>query len=433
MALINNSSVKNNYLPVGQPFMKNSLLGNNIISVKEHNQQAVLLSLLYEGQLSRIELAKRIHLSNTTITNIVGELLEAGLVTERACSDEEDANGVRPVGRPRTAICLVPEARFVVGVHVGVGTFRVALANLRDEILVNQTENFEIESDAEQVLDQIAAVVRTLVEASGVDPDRILGVGVGLSGLVDFVTGVNVMAPNLNWRNVPVKDILMSQLGMPVVVDNNVRCMALGETYFGVGHNLESLVFVYGRIGVGAGFISKGEVFRGSNMGAGEIGHNTMLLEGGDPCRCGKHGCLETLVSETTIIRQAEDLRRCYPDGILAKQMASNPDGNIVDCVFEAARAGDEHVRAMLAKKAYYLGVALANMVNLYNPELILLGGLFAQEQAYFIDPVIITVRQMTFGDLGDRVRIEATSFGWKAGVIGAAALALTQFFYLKQ
>jgi hypothetical protein len=120
--------------------MKNSLLGNNIISVKEHNLQAVLLSLLYEGQLSRIELAKRIHLSNTTITNIVGELLEEGLVTESECSDDE-VDGIRPVGRPRTAICLVPEARFVVGVHVGVGTFRVALANLRDEILVNRTEN----------------------------------------------------------------------------------------------------------------------------------------------------------------------------------------------------------------------------------------------------------------------------------------------------
>jgi glucokinase-like ROK family protein len=412
--------------------MKNSLLGNNIISVKEHNMQAVLLSLLYEGQLSRIELAKRIHLSNTTITNIVGELLEEGLVTESECSDDE-VDGIRPVGRPRTAICLVPEARFVVGVHVGVGTLRVALANLRDEILVNQTENFDVESDAAQVLDQIVAVVRTLIEASRVDPARILGVGVGLSGLVDFVSGVNVMAPNLNWRNVPVKEILSSQLDMPVVVDNNVRCMALGETYFGVGHNLESLVFVYGRIGVGAGFISKGEVFRGSNMGAGEIGHNVMLLEGGDPCRCGKHGCLETLVSETTIIRQAEVLRQRFPDGILARLMATEPAGNIVDCVFEAARAGDEHARAMLASKAYYLGVALANMVNLYNPELILLGGLFAQEQAFFIDPVIKTVREMTFGNLGDRVRIEATSFGWKAGVIGAAALALTQFFYLKQ
>jgi glucokinase-like ROK family protein len=411
--------------------MKSSLLGNNIISVKEHNLQVVLLTLLYEEKLSRIELAKQLHLSNTTITNLIAELLEEGLVTESECNDDTmEVN--RPVGRPRTAICLVPDARFVIGVHVGVGTFRVALANLYDEILYNKTESFDIQSEPVQVLEQMIVCINSVIIESHVDPTRILGVGVGLSGLVDFVSGVNVMAPNLNWRDVPVKDILELHLKLPVVVDNNVRCMALGETYFGVGRELDSLVFVYGRIGVGAGFISKGAVFRGSSMGAGEIGHTTMLLEGGETCRCGKRGCLETLVSETAIIQQAKDLIRHYPDGILAQQIQAKPGAEIVDCVFEAARKGDDQVREMLEDRAFYLGVALANMVNLYNPELILLGGLFAQEQKYFIDPVIKTVRQMTFGDLGNRVRIEATSFGWKAGVIGAAALALTHFFYFK-
>jgi len=412
--------------------MRTSLLGNNIVSVKEHNLQVVLLSLLYEEKLSRIELAKQIHLSSTTITNLISELLDEGLVTESDCSDEETwAN--RPVGRPRTAICLVPDARFVIGIHVGVGTFRVALANLRDDILDTKMETFDIQTGPEQVLAQMVVCVKAVIQESQVDPTLILGVGVGLSGLVDFESGVNVMAPNLNWRNVPAKEILETSLGMPVVVDNNVRCMALGETYFGVGRNLESLVFVYGRIGVGAGFINKGEVFRGSNMGAGEIGHTTLLLEGGEVCRCGKRGCLETLVSETAIIHQAEDLMRISPEGILAKIVEDDPHANLVSCVFAAAKQGDTAAREMLADKAYYLGVALANMVNLYNPEMILLGGLFAQEPTYFIEPVIHTVRQMTFGDLGKRVRIEATSFGWKAGVIGAAALALTQFFYLKQ
>lgn len=411
--------------------MRLSLYGNNIVSVKEHNLQVVLLSLLYGDQLSRAELAKKIHLSSTTITNLIAELLEAGLVTESDCRDQE-IEGSRPVGRPRTAICLVPDARFVIGVHVGVGSFRVGLANLRDEILYSQREQFEIQADANEVLDQIVACVKKVIHESEIDPAKILGVGVGLSGLVDFESGVNVLAPNLNWRNVPVKSILASNLGLPVVVDNNVRCMALGETYFGVGRDLGSLVFVYGRIGVGAGFISKGEVFRGSSMGAGEIGHTTILLEGGEPCRCGKWGCLETLVSETVIISQAEQLIKNHPEGILSNWITANPDETIINCVFEAARQGDESVRALLAQKAYYLGVALANMVNLYNPELILLGGMFAQEQEYFIDPVITTVRQLTFGDLGSQVRIEATSFGWKAGVIGAAALALTELFYLR-
>ncbi|MFU8826878.1 MAG: ROK family transcriptional regulator [Brevefilum sp.] len=411
--------------------MRSDLLGNNIISVKEHNLQVVLLSLLYDETLSRAGLAKRLHLSSTTITNLISELLEQGLVSERACSEQEGER-TRPVGRPRTTICLVPDARFVVGIHVGVGIFRVALVNLRDEILTSRREHFDIDEDSMVVVDQMVRCVNALIEESQVDPDLILGVGVGLSGLVDFESGVNVMAPNLNWRNVPVKDILTAQLGWPVVVDNNVRCMALGETYFGVGRDLESLVFVYGRVGVGAGFISRGEVFRGSSMGAGEIGHTTMLLDDGEPCRCGKAGCLETLVSETTMVSLAERIARQNPEGILASCFKAHPGGNNMDCVFEAARLGDQAVRDMLAKRAYYLGVALANMVNLYNPELILLGGLFAQEQAYFIDPVIETVQQMTFGDLGKQVRIEATSFGWRAGVIGAAALALTQFFYFK-
>lgn len=409
--------------------MRLSLLGNNIISVKEHNLQVVLLSLLHEEQLSRAGLAKKVNLSSTTITNLIAELQEEGLVTETDCRDQ-DMDQIRPVGRPRTAICLVPDARFVVGVHVGVGSFRVALANLRDEILNNRMEQFDITADAMEVLDQMAACVKNVIAESQVDPELILGIGVGLSGLVDFESGVNVMAPNLNWRNVPVKDILSNILGMPVVVDNNVRCMALGETYFGVGSDLESLVFVYGRIGVGAGFINKGQVFRGSSMGAGEIGHTTLFLEGGEPCRCGKSGCLETLVSETAMISQAEALAKLNPEGILAQYIQTHPETDLMDCVFEAARLGDPSVRALLAEKAYYLGVALANMVNLYNPELILLGGVFAQEQTFFIDPVIETVQKLTFGDLGKQVRIEATSFGWKAGVVGAAALALTHFFY---
>jgi glucokinase-like ROK family protein len=411
--------------------LNQSLLGNNIISVKEHNLQVILLSLLYEENLSRIELAQRTNLSNTTITNLIAQLLEEGLVSESNC-DDLDPGVNRPVGRPRTAICLEPSARFVVGVHVGVGTFRVALANLRDELLLTVDESFNIQDDAFGVIDQIIRCIKTVIAESQVNTDLILGVGMGLSGLVNFQSGVNVMAPNLNWRNVHVKEIVSEKLGLPVVVDNNVRCMALGETYFGVGRGLDSLVFVYGRIGVGAGFISKGQVFRGSAMGAGEIGHTTMLLSGGEPCRCGKSGCLETLVSETAIAREAQALNQNYPDGILAQRMQSQPDQHEMDLVFEAARLGDKRVREMLADRAFYLGVALANMVNLYNPELILLGGIFAQDEEYFIDPVIRTVREMTFGNLGKQVRIEATSFGWKAGLVGAAALALTQFFYFR-
>jgi len=409
--------------------MNQTLHGSNIVSVKAHNLQAVLLSLLYEDNLSRTELAERINLSSTTITNLITELLKEGLVSESNSNDlESELN--RPVGRPRTALCLEPNARFVIGVHVGVGTFRIALTNLRDVIIVSHKASFDLQENPLRVVDQIIASIETLISDSQTDRSLILGVGIGLSGLVDFKTGVNVFAPNLNWRQVPVKEVMTSQLGFPVVADNNVRCMALGEAYFGIGRELSSLAFVYGRIGVGAGFIYQGRVFRGSSMGAGEIGHTTLLLHGGELCRCGKTGCLETLVSETAFLYQAQEMSRLHPDGVLARVIKENPNQHMMSHIVESARQGDEFVQGMLADRAYYLGVALANMVNIYNPEMIILGGLFTQAGDYFINPLKKTVRKMSFGDLGKRVRIEATGFGWKAGVIGAAALALTHFFY---
>jgi glucokinase-like ROK family protein len=406
-----------------------NLQGTNINRVKAHNLRAVLLTLLHEPSLSRVQLAKRTELSNTTITNLVAELIEQGIVSEDGKS-KHAPEGTRPVGRPRTGVRLEPGACFVVGIHIGVGIFRVAIANLRNEILYKQSHEFDIKLPALKVLDQIALSVEETIASSQVERDRILGVGVGASGLVDFQTGTIVMAPNLNWRDIPLKEYLQKAVKLPVVVDNNVRAMAFGETHFGAGRDVNSLAFVYGRIGVGAGLTYKGQVYRGSAMGAGEIGHTIMLLHGGEPCRCGNSGCLETLVSEVAILRQAEHIAQQNPEGILARTMRERQDLDPIERVFTAARQGDEAVRSMLAERAYYLGIALVNLVNLYNPELIILGGIFAQGKDFFLEPALNTVRECSFGGMGKSVCVQATAFEWKAGVIGAAALALMSFFY---
>lgn len=408
---------------------KLSFQGSNINLVKLHNLQVVLLSLLHESNLSRVQLALKTNLSNTTITNLIAELMGEGIVAEVEVLEPEPGE-LRPVGRPRTSIRLEPNARFVVGVHIGVGLFRVGVANIYNEMLHNQRVYFEVGLPAEQVLAQIVETVEAVITASGVERSKILGVGFGASGLVDFKTGINLLAPNLNWHDVPLRDYLQRELNLPVVVDNNVRTMALGETYFGAGRGVDSLAFVYGRTGVGAGLIFKGQVFRGSTKGAGEIGHTVILLRGGELCRCGNRGCLETLISEEAILRQADQLARLDPQGILAQTLSEENDISPIERVFRAGRAGDRAVSAMLEDRAFYLGVALTSVVNLFNPELILLGGIFSRGQDFFLEPVIQTVSQMSFGGMGKRVRIEATSFGWKAGVLGASALALMSFFY---
>ena len=403
--------------------------GSNIYFVKQHNLRVILHSLLNEPSLSRVQLARKTNLSNTTITKIISELINQGIVFEDEDNKVED-RGLRPVGRPRTKIRIEPNARFVIGIHIGVGIFRVAVANLQDELLANQQRQFDIEAPASQVLVRIAEIVESLIYTSKIEHSKILGVGIGASGLVESSSGINLIAPNLNWYNIPLQEYFQNTLHLPVFVDNNVRAMAIAETYFGAGRGVDSLAFVYGRIGVGAGLISRGQVFRGSISGAGEIGHTIMLLHEGEPCRCGNSGCLETLVSEPAILRQAEIIAQLNPDGVLAHMINQKHDLTTIECVFTAARQGDEEVLRMLEERAYYLGVALAGLVNLFNPELILFGGIFAQGQDLFLKPTIQTVSQMAFGGLGKRVRMQATSFGWKAGVAGAAALALMHFFY---
>ncbi|MGD8404467.1 MAG: ROK family transcriptional regulator [Anaerolineales bacterium] len=406
-----------------------NLQGSNINLVKQHNLQVILLSLLYEPVLSRSQLAKHTNLSNTTITNIIAELIEQGIVTEKNSADEIQEKS-RSVGRPRMRICLEPNARFVVGIHVGVGTIRVAVTNLRAEIVDNQLLKFDTSIPADEILEQIVVTVEDLIAKSGVERDKILGVGVGASGLVDFTTGVNLLAPNLDWHDVPLREHLQNKLRMPVIVDNNVRSMAIGETYFGAGRDVDSVAFVYGRIGVGAGLTFKGQVIRGSSQGAGEIGHIAMLLEGGEPCRCGNSGCLETLVSESAFLQQAKNIAQANPKGILATILREQTDQPPIENVFEAARQGDPQVQEVIEERGYYLGVALANLINMFNPELILLGGIFSRGEDLFIEPITRTIQQRAFGGMGKNVQVQATTFGWKAGVLGAAALALLHFFY---
>jgi len=238
------------------------------------------------------------------------------------------------------------------------------------------------------------------------------------------------LAPRLGWQNVNIQEILQNKLSLSVHVDNNVRAMAIGEAFFGAGRGVNVLAFVYGRIGVGAGFVVNGQVFRGSGAGAGEIGHTIMVPEGGQPCRCGQKGCLETLVTEPVIVRQANEIAQQHPDSLLAQYLAQDDDTPHIDRLFAAAREGDQITKNMIESQIHYLGIALANLVNILNPEMILLGGVFAQGDD-LIRPVASQVmRETAFSSLGEDVIVKPTSFGWRAGVIGAAALALINLFY---
>ena len=402
------------------------IAGSNISRVKAHNLRAILSVLRHHEHASRASLAELTGLSTTTISNLVSELLEQGIVTEEGSVKSASRQGA---GRPRTALCLVPEARHAVGIHIGVGQIRVAVADLRAHPLNCLSLDHSLDRSSTEVLYDVAGLVDEAISQSGVDREQVVGVGVGASGLVNPHTGVNVVAPNLGWRQVPIRDLLGHQLAMPVCVDNNARAMALGEALFGVGKGVHALAFVYARIGVGAGFVVGEQLYRGSAAGAGEIGHVTIIPEGGKPCRCGNSGCLETLVSEPAIVRLAEELVARDRDTILADHFHKG-QGATIERILDAARAGDLATRAMLEERACYMGIALANMVNILNPDLIVMGGLCVQGEDLLLPIIERVMRQRAFANLGANVQIKVTAFGSQAGIVGAAALALNSFFY---
>ncbi len=403
------------------------LTGSNISKVRSHNLRAILVGLLRYPSLSRAALARMTGLSNTTITNLVAELVHEGIVVEQGV---EEPSPRRRVGRPQMLLRLVPEARYAVGVSIGVGRTRVALTDLRATIVQDEVWAHPHDQPARQAVDTITLRASSMLKRLGVTSRQLVGLGVGASGLVDPEMGVNVYAPNLGWRDVPLAQWMAEALGgLPVVVDNNVRAMALGEALFGQERQPTALAFVYGRIGVGAGLVVNGQIYRGSAAGAGEIGHTTVVVQGGERCRCGNAGCLETLVSEPVILRSAEQLAQLEPQGILATTLRCEA-GPTIERVFAAARAGDRSTMAMLQERAMYLGVALANLVNVFNPERIVLGGVFAQGYDLFMPTLVETVSHRAFANLGEKVQFQTPSFGHLAGVVGAAALALESFFY---
>ncbi len=304
-----------------------ALTGRSIGNLKTHNVRAVLLTLLHGEAVSRVRMAQLTGLSTTTITNLIAELLEQGIVAEtgkEGAATGRNGDGRAAAGRPPTLVSIQPNARYAVGIHFGVDAVRVGVCNLfgvlRNYAVLPHPAG--IQPDA--LLAEAGRLAKKVIAEAGVEEVRLVGVGVGASGLVDPEAGVNVLAPNLGWRNVPLRAMLAGHLGLSVFVDNNVRAMALAEAMFGAGRGVNSLAFVYSRVGVGAGFVVGGEVYRGSRAGAGEIGHTTVVPSGGAPCRCGNAGCLETLVSEPEIVRQAQVLAARAPDSILAAKLAAN-------------------------------------------------------------------------------------------------------------
>jgi glucokinase-like ROK family protein len=278
--------------------------------------------------------------------------------------------------------------------------------------------------DQIRVIDHACELTQQAIDM-GLDQGlRPLGIGLGVPGLVDIRQGKLVFAPNLGWSNVPLRLMWSQRFNLPVFVENEANAAALGEYYFGAARNVSSFIYLSAGIGLGGGVLIDSKLFRGSSGYAGEVGHMTIDPEG-ELCGCGKRGCWETKVGPRAVLRR---VRKVLTDGnrsMISDLAGGNLDSITIDMVVQAARLGDDVAKEALQDVGKYLGIGIVNLVNIFNPDLIVLGGALSLANEFLLPVIEGTVCESALRPPCENMRFVASAHGADACVMGAVALVL--------
>lgn len=379
------------------------------------NRAAVLRRLFLQGSLNRVALAQLTGLSSGSVTNVTAALLDEGLIAEVGF---EESDG----GRPRVLLQVNPEFGTTVGVEVGETCIRVeAFDMLMRAVGTAEVALHPQHHEPEVVVDEIVSAIEKLQAELGGPGRRWLGVGVAVPGIVaQQEGGARVHAPNIGWRDVAVESMLGKRLGLPVMVDNGAKALGQAEMWLGAGRGASHAIVALWGTGVGAAIFTNGTIYRGSASSAGEWGH-TCIMAGGKRCRCGGRGCVEAYIGAGALL---EEWYRTDPEAF----PLSDPDSEEwVERFLAAARANTE-AAAALDNAASYFGYAVANLVNLFNPEKIIIGGwLGLQLVPTLLGRIRAAVHEQALEWTSDRVSIEVGQLGPEAVALGASTLVVDE------
>lgn len=307
-----------------------------------------------------------------------------------------------------------------VGVDLGGTNIRAVVFDDDMEILGRSEMPTQAQEDPDDVIRRIATCVREALDRSSVAADDVVGVGVGAAGLTDWRTGVVVLASNLGWRNVPLKERLEQELdGLRVEVDKDTNAAALAEARLGAGREFRHFLYVTAGTGIGGGLILDGELYRGATGGAGDIGH-VVVDPDGPRCGCGDYGCVEVFSSGAGMVDRAREM---LAGGEEAASSAMRVEGLTTETIFEAAGEGDAVAARVVETAGRALGLALADYVNINNPEAIVLGGGVIRAGRAYMEPVERELRRRALPALGEIVKLVPPGLGDDVGVTGAALL----------
>lgn len=312
---------------------------------------------------------------------------------------------------------------YKIGVDVGGTNVKIALVNKKGEITFSKTVPTRAEMGYEYTIGNIKQSIKDLLEEAKIDKNALEGIGFGFPGQIDCDNGIVRLAPNIpGWVNVPIAEIMQKEFDVPVKVDNDVRCAALAELNFGAGVGCHNLICITVGTGIGSGLIVNGKLVRGASNAAGEIGHVKLEMKDGLICGCGDTGCMEAYASGPAIVAMAKE----YIAGGKStkfREIAGDTDNITPATVAEAAKQGDVVAKRIFTIMGEYIGIGLSSVVNLLNPEKIVIGGGVADAGDLLLEPIKKTLKDRAMPIQGAAVEIVPAQLGNTAGIIGASLL----------
>ncbi len=391
---------------------------NSLASVKFYNKVSLLNYIRFTPEgISRASLARKMGLSRTAVSSIVNDLLAVGVIREAA-------NSPSTGGRRAVLLEINPRSGYVLGVDVGATHLGLALADFSARVVAEREYPFDVSRGPDVCLPAVDRNLRAFLAEAGFSLDDVAAIGVGVPGPVVAETG-GVIAPPImpGWDKFPIQSHLENLWGHPITLNNDAELGALGEWAYGAGRFEKNLLYIKVGYGIGAGLLLNGQIYSGATGSAGEIGHIT-ILENGPMCTCGNRGCLEALAGGRAIAEQAQ---RAVKAGKRTRLAAIQPVERITALdVAQEARKGDLVAQEIISDAGQYLGIAVANLINIINPGMIVIGGGISQVGDLFLEPIRRHAASRSLLASARTVRITAAVLGRRSTSMGAVVQALS-------
>ena len=379
-------------------------------TMRENNISLVLNTMRRAGSISRAQLAKQLHLTSPAVTNIVSNLIARGMVRETGCA--QSAHGRKPI-----SVSIDPGACRVLGMVISTDGVSVSLADFAANLLFTVTRPLELLGDAQCILSAAADCARDCIRESGVDPRRILSMGIAAPGPLDVARGVMLDPPNFpNFHNVPICRRLEEALGIPTVLDKESNAAGLAEYYYSSQQEVQTVfsLFLLSH-SIGGGLLLNGRIVHGFSDGVGDIGH-IMVDSNGPLCSCGQYGCLEAVATADAVVHQ---LREQLED-------PEHADALTFEEVVRLSRENVPPYRQALDRAVDRIAVALGNVISIISPEMIQIGGPMADLCPELVDQLRSTIQARVYPRSCSRIRVEKSRLGTEAFPRGAVMLALS-------